>query len=163
MRKVLPSVISFINGASAIISALNKRDALQVLSEVFQDFIALMNLNRGTYETFRNFEQRFEAQASKFNSHSDYTQLSEAILAFMMMANATLDANQRISFLAASCPNPDNWSSSSTTDDFFKYIKYESIASVILECEKTSTAPLDSLSVGAATTTTTIPTEKAYS
>lgn len=67
----------------------------------------------------------------------------------MMMANANLDAQQKISVLAASSPSDAAISATATTDDFIKAIKYESIASVIRQCEKQS---VDTLNASTSTT-----------
>lgn len=51
-----------------IVDAFYKRDALTVVRKVYQHFRGLLSMKLGSYETFRNFESRFIAQVSKFNS-----------------------------------------------------------------------------------------------
>eukprot|EP00171_Calliarthron_tuberculosum_P022021 IDg22021t1 len=126
-------------GVDEIVNAIHKRDALAVVSEVYQDFIELLATRRGQSEKFGDFEFRFSAQVSKFNCHSDLTKLPEALTAFMLLSNSNVDANQRISVLAASSPTEKVFEKKSTTTDFIKSVSYESIASVIRQCESPKT------------------------
>lgn len=68
------------SGAKKIVEAVFKRDALAVVSEVYQVFLSLMTTKRGNNESFRNFESRFEAKVSKFNFQS--TEISFLILLY---------------------------------------------------------------------------------
>jgi len=154
VRKLAASEIASETGATKIVNALHKRDALQVVSEVFQDFISLLNFKRKGAESFKEFEQQFEALSAKFNSHSDETKLPEALLAFMMMANANLDSNQKISVLAASTPKNSDLTDTSTTTQFLSAVSYDSIASVIRQCEPSKSSIEEALSVNAASTET---------
>ncbi len=117
-RMIPTDVIQSPEGANAIVNAVFKRDPLAIVSEVYQDFFDLLNTKRGQTETFKNFESGFEAQCSKFNSHSDASKLPDALLAFMLMANANLDGSTRISVLAASAPCDSDFTAASTTADF---------------------------------------------
>ena len=137
-KKVSDSEIQSAGGARAILNAVYKRDALSTVSDVYQDFMNLLNLKRGTTESFRNFESRFEAQISKFNAHSDSSKLPASLTAFMLLANSNVDSSQRISVLAAAAPSSDD--SNSTTEDFLKAISYDSFASVLRHCDRSKTA-----------------------
>ena len=137
-KKVPDSVIQSVEGVQAIVNAVYKRDALSTVSDVYQDFMNLLNLKRGANESFRNFESRFEAQVSKFNAHSDTSKIPASLTAFMLLANSNVDSSQRISVLAAAAPSSDN--TGSTTEEFLKAISYDSVASVLRQCDRSKTA-----------------------
>lgn len=125
------------DGPYKIIKAVHKRDPLAVISEVYGDFTSLLMLKRGQTESFKNFATRFEAQFTKFNSHSDTTKLPDCLLAFMLLANSNLENNQRVSVLAASVPRADESSTKSeeSTESFLNKISYSSIAAVVRQCD----------------------------
>ena len=135
VKKVPDDVIESNEGAQAIVNAVYKRDALSTVSDVYQDFMRLMNLKRGPTETFLNFESRFEAQISKFNAHSETSKIPASLTALMLLANSKVDSGQRISVLAAAAPSSD--SNAKTTDDYLKEISYDSVASVLRQCDRT--------------------------
>ena len=134
VKKVPDSVIESDDGAVAIVKAVYKRDALSTVTDVYHDFMNLLNLKRGQNESFKNFESRFEATVSKFNSHSDSSKIPESLTALMLLANSNVDSGQRISVLAAVSPTADT--ENATTDDFLKAISYESVASVLRQCDR---------------------------
>lgn len=51
--------------------------------------------------------------------------------ALLLLANAKVDSSQRLSILAAASPKDSKLSSTATIDDYVKYVKYESISSVL--------------------------------
>ena len=53
-RSIPDSEIQSADGWKKIIQAIYKRDALSVVSEVYQSFTSLLSMNRGTNESFRN-------------------------------------------------------------------------------------------------------------
>ena len=73
--KISSDIIESDDGPDAIVNEIHKRDALAVVSEVYNDFLELLNTKRGTSESFLNFERRFEAKTSKFNSNATTTKL----------------------------------------------------------------------------------------
>ena len=99
------------DGSEAIVNKIYQRDPLAVVSDVYQDFITLLNTKRGNNESFQNFGTRFKAQVSKFSSHCDAVKLPEALTAFMLLANSGVDSTQRISVLAASAPRDNSFDS----------------------------------------------------
>lgn len=123
-----------IDGAQKIFKAVHKRDSLAVVTEIYGDFLTLLNTKRGENESYRNFESRFEAQVNKFNSRSTSTKLPESLLAFMLLANANIDGNQRIRVLASGIPRASD-ESSMDTEELLNNIVYSSIASVVRQCE----------------------------
>ena len=90
-------VIRSKEGADAIVTALYKRDPLAVESDVFQDFLTLMNTKRNHSGSFKNFESRFQAQVSRLNAHGSEAKLSDSLISFALLANAEVDINQRVS------------------------------------------------------------------
>lgn len=135
VKKIPDDVIQSDEGVAAIVGAIYKRDALAVLSEVYHDFNGLLSTKRGATETFKNFELRFEAEASKFNAHSEVTKLPESLLAFILLANSNVDNGQRVSVLAAASPK-ELPSDTSTTSDYLESVSYDSIASVVRQCDQ---------------------------
>lgn len=135
--KAIPdSTIRSDQGAEAIVQALYKRDPLAVVSDVFQDFLTLMNTKRNHTESFKNFESRFQAQVSRLNAHGSEAKLSESLVAFALLANADVDNNQRVSVLANAAPRGSTLSSHATTNDYLEAVSYEAIASVLRQCDK---------------------------
>lgn len=130
------SVIQSDGGADAIVKVLHKRDSLSAVGSVYHDFLGLLSCKRGHSKDFRNFESRFAAQISKFNAHASSCVLPEAMTALMFLANSAIDNNQLISVLAAAAPNESNLGDTPTTDDYLKAVKYESVSSVLRQCDK---------------------------
>ena len=87
----------------------------------------------------RNFETRFEAQLSRFNSHKAGS-IPDALVALMLLGNSNIDDNQRVSILAAAVSNvtPTEVTELSVTD-ILSAVKYSSIASVLRQCERKKT------------------------
>eukprot|EP00178_Gracilaria_changii_P001339 TRINITY_DN1187_c0_g1_i12.p1 TRINITY_DN1187_c0_g1~~TRINITY_DN1187_c0_g1_i12.p1 ORF type:complete len:348 (-),score=40.05 TRINITY_DN1187_c0_g1_i12:1053-2096(-) len=141
-KSIPQDIIESKDGVQAIVGAVYKRDALAVISDVYHDFVGLFALRRGQNESFKNFESRFQAQMSKLHAHGSEVKLSEAVLAFALLANAYVDATQRISVLANSAPTSSDFKNTSTTNDFLKAVSYSSISSVLRQCERApSSAP----------------------
>jgi len=65
-------------GVSLIINYIYQRDSLSVVSEIYSSFNQLWNTHRGNTESMKNFESRFPAQVSTFNSISRTTKLLSA-------------------------------------------------------------------------------------
>ncbi len=116
-KKIPDSIIQSEQGTDAIVNDVYKRDPLAVVSNVYQDFIDLLNCKRGQSEYFKYFESRFEAQAANFNSHHQSLKLPGVLLAFSLLANANVEANQRISVLASSSLRDERLGGVSSTSD----------------------------------------------
>lgn len=81
-------VIRSDRGFKAILNATHKYDAFAVISEVYSDYLELPTTRRNLNESFRNFEQRFEAQVVKVSCHSAKdSMLLEYLVAFRLMGN----------------------------------------------------------------------------
>lgn len=140
-------------GSVAIVKAVYKRDALSVVSEVYENFISLLNTKHGFTETFKTFESRFEAQVSKFNASSDAAKIANALTAFMLLAISSVETSQRVSVLAAASPSDSALEGTAmTTDQFLNSISYTMVASVLRQCDQVknsdgynSSAPLSAL------------------
>ncbi len=127
--------ISSEGGCGKICKALHKRDALSVASTVYGDFLNLLSTKRGPNQAFRNFESRFAAAISKFKSHSA-SALPESFMEFMLLVNSAIKSNQRISILAAANTYSIEFHEDLSNSDLLSTIKYDSIASVLRQCDK---------------------------
>lgn len=95
---------------------------MSVVSEAFDGFNSLLNTKRGQNETLKNFETRFSAQVSKFNSFSKTTKLPQCITALMLLSNAKIEHSQRVSALAASAPNGTKFFGLGSNDEFLQVV-----------------------------------------
>jgi len=125
------------NGAQLIIDAIYKRDALSVVSEVYQDFNDLLTCRRSSNESFKNYESRFAAMVAKMSAHGNTVKLHESLLAMMLLTNANIDDAQRVPILAAAGGRKDV-DQSQTNDAIIKTVMYESVASVLRQCDNGS-------------------------
>ena len=91
------------DGVDKICKALYKKDAVSVVSNTYSEFLTLVSTKQGTSESYQNFESRFAAAFSKLSCHALSIQ-AESFRDFMLLANSGIDANQRISVLAAATP-----------------------------------------------------------
>lgn len=121
------------DGSTAIVNAIYKRDALSVVSGVYQNILSLLTTKRGEHETVWNLESRFNAQVTKFNAMCSSVKLSEAIISFMLLANASIDSTKRVSILSATS-KVSSTNDDSNTDDYFKSVSYEKVGSVLTKC-----------------------------
>ena len=119
-----PTKIASVDGVNLILSAIYKRDPLSVVSLVFQELQALLLVRRENNEQFNDFEMRFGAQLSKFNSLGSSVSLSGSIAGLVLLANADVDSSQRISILAAAAPSDSSLTMASSTNDFIKSVTY---------------------------------------
>lgn len=87
----------------------------------------------------RNFESRFPAQVAKFNSISQTTKLPECLTALMLLSNSNIDDAQRVSVLASASSSDSELNAQSTNDEFLNAITYQSVASVIKQCDHQNT------------------------
>ena len=99
-RTIDKSIIQSSSGVDEILKIIYKRDALAVVSDVYTDFMQLIMIKLGTNESFKNYESRFASQLAKFHSNSDTVALSDALSAFILLANANIENNQRLAIVA---------------------------------------------------------------
>lgn len=123
--------LTSVDGLSIITDCLYKRNALSVVSEAFRLFNQLLNTKRFPKESMKNIENRFSAEVTRFNSLSVTTKLPECLTPLLLLSNAHVSGNQRITFLAAATPHNPELNSSSSNDDFLKCVKYSSVSSVV--------------------------------
>ena len=83
------------------------------------------------------------AQASPYetlNQGSRYKwqslMLPESLKALMLIANASIDNTQRVSVLAAASPTGPDLDSQSTNAEFMKAVSYQSVSSVLRQCNR---------------------------
>lgn len=70
-KMVSDEIIQSNSSANAIVNGVYKRNASSTASDVYHDLMSLLNLKRGSTDSFRSFESCFESQVSKLNAHSD--------------------------------------------------------------------------------------------
>lgn len=163
-KKIPTATLQSPEGVSAIISAVYRRDRLVVVSNVYQLFQDMLSTKRGTSESFQNFESRFEAKVSKFNSQSENLKLPEALVTFVLLANCNLDGSQRVSILAAAAPYHEELSPDATNEEFLSSIRYDALASVVRQCDKPRTGmPSDIAPRGIQAHTASVPSRKSRS
>ncbi len=54
-KKIPDNVVQSVDGVKSIVQAVYKRDPLAAVSDVYQDFLEVMNAKRGSNESFKNF------------------------------------------------------------------------------------------------------------
>lgn len=145
-KGVPDSVIKSEDGAEAIVKAIYKRDALTVVSEVYQNFVAVFDTTRDWTETFKSFESLFDAQLPKFNASSPTTKLPHALTELMLLANSALDSSQRVCLNAAASPTDGTISENATTDQFLDTVSYSTVVSLLGQCEQTRSSDTESSS-----------------
>lgn len=99
----------------------------------------LLKTKRGEKESHKEFEQRFSAQMAKLNSMGPALKLSSEMGSLIILGNAKVDSDQRISILVAASPKDENISPRSSLEDFMKAVDYETIAAVLRQCETSRT------------------------
>lgn len=142
-------------GVKLIVDCIYQRDALSVVSEAFRAFNALLNTRRGDTENMKNFQSRFSAQVAKFNAISNTTKPPECSTALMLLSNSAIDDNQRVSVLAATPPADPTLNSQSTNDMFLSAVTYQSVASIVKQCDRTHTTSVNQNSLAASSAGTT--------
>lgn len=101
-------------------------------------FNQLWNTRRSNNETMKYFESRLSAKVAKFNSISKTTNPPECFTVLLLPSNSAINDSQRVSVMAATAPSVENLTSQSSNHQFLSSITYQSIASVVKQCDKTS-------------------------
>lgn len=134
--------VASVDGVKLIVNSVYKRDALSVVTTLYDELQQLMSLRRERGESFPEYELRFAAQLARFNSLAPCVAVHDCLSALMLLANADVDSSQRISILAATSPNDKLLNETSTMEDYAQTISYETVATVLRQCEKSiSTTP----------------------
>lgn len=107
--------------------AVLMRTNLSAVCEVYQDFIAAMNLQRSSFKAARNLKSRFVAQMDRFDARCPSSQIPETLTALMLLANVNVDSSLRISVLAAAAPSRSG--NDSITETRLNLISYDPFAS----------------------------------
>lgn len=124
------------NGADHVVSAIHKRDPLSFVTELYTDFNSLLSTRRNQNESVKNFETRFEAQLSRFKSHGAGS-IPDSLIALMLLSNAEIEDNQRVSILAASVNSLDSSiTQTESVENMLSKVKYSSIAAVLRQCDR---------------------------
>lgn len=128
------------NGVQLIINAVYRRDFMSVISEAYDGFSILINTRRNDNESLKEFETRFSAAVSKFNSFSTTTKLPQCITALLLLINASIEHSQRVSALSAAAPAGTVFNDQASNDDFLKVVTYNQVSSIVKQCEKSNTS-----------------------
>lgn len=80
----------------AISNVTQHIDPLSIVNKTFSKFTKLLGTVRGHNETLKNFETRFDAAASGYNSTAPSAKLTESLVAFILVGNAKLNDGQRV-------------------------------------------------------------------
>lgn len=111
-------------GLDLILAQVYKRDPLSVVSLVFYELKSLLSVRHEKTEQFSDFEVRFGAQLAKLNSLGKTVSMTGSVASLVLLANFNVDSSKPISILAAAAPNNISLTTSSTTDEFIKSVKY---------------------------------------
>lgn len=114
-----------------------KRDALKLVTEIYQDFTSLLSTLRGNNELYRSYESRFNARKAKLATHGTDLSLHESVLAVMLLSNAGIDDAHRIQ-ISALAVGKIGVDQSMSKDQIIKSIKYETMASILRRCDTAS-------------------------
>ncbi len=149
MSEISKDQLKAVNAVTLIVNAVYQRDFMSVVSEAFDGFNTLLNTRGGQHESLTNFETRFWAAVSKFNSFSNTTELPQCITALMLLVYASIEYSHRVSALAASAPAGTTFTDQSSNVGFLSVVTYNQLASVVEQCEKAvSGSPLTGSSAG---------------
>lgn len=139
MKGIADDVLPFDQGVAAIVVAANERDALSVVNEVYKDFSDVLSTNWEGNESFKNYEACFAAQFSKLPAHGNCASLHELIIGMMLLEGSAIDYPQGIPILSAtgSCQSA---SVNQNAEEILFVITYESVASMIRQCDLNSSS-----------------------
>ena len=121
-----------------------KKDALNSVNDTYGDFQNVLLTNQRSNETFQNFESRFSAAITKMKSHGSVT-LPESLAAFMLLGNSNIGTTQRISILSAAISHSQNSESTNSDEEIMDSVKYDSIASILRQCDISKSSSIDTL------------------
>ena len=135
VKKVPADKIQSDDGALEVASAIYKQDVLSIVTDTFHRFLDLLRTKQGDSETYKNFENRFDAQVCKLNATCSGSELPSALVSFLLLANSRIDASQRVSILSAAAPigsgNTDRSSS-----HILSLLQYSNVASIVRACDE---------------------------
>ena len=148
-EKVTEEELKSANGAIKLAKAVFKIDALSQVNTMSEEFSKLLSTSRGEREKMKSFESRFEAQVCRFNESSGSSILPDALLALLLLNNANVENNQRVSVLAAVAPKSTE---SLDSEALREAIKYEQVASIIRSSDSITNSSNEYLSASSAHT-----------
>lgn len=88
-------------GSDHILSVIHKHHPLSFVTDVYSDFYSLLSTRLISNKKVRNYESRFETQLSCSNTHHVIS-MQDPLLALVLLTNAAIKDNQRISILDVS-------------------------------------------------------------
>lgn len=108
-----------------------------MLTDIYTDFISLINDRRKNTKLFNSFETRFDAFVAKFKLHGEENAFLEPLLALQLLNAAHVEDGQRVSILAV-CVNimkTDKTNPSTQNSVFIKNTSYSTVAGVLRQCD----------------------------
>ena len=76
-------LIAFEDGIDEISKKLHKRNAINVVSNAYSDFVNLLSTKRGCNENFESFESRFAAADAKMELHVSSRDIGTPIITLL--------------------------------------------------------------------------------
>lgn len=89
----------------------------------------------GVNETYKNFEFLFSASMSRYSSYAKSATVSDSILPLMLLHNSAVFNSHRVPILSAAASKKSNSADAKFNDNFTKLFTFESVASVIMQCD----------------------------
>lgn len=94
-------MISSPEGVGVILAAVHSREPLSVTNTDFNDFNDELGITLKMNESYLNYEARFAAQVSKYQSHGTTLQLHQSILAMILFSGSNIDYTPRVPIISA--------------------------------------------------------------
>lgn len=123
--------LKFANGVLLIVNSIYRMDFMSVIYEAYDGFSSFINTKRDTSESLMDFETRFSAAVSKFNSFSSKTEITQCITALLLLSNASIEHLQRVSALSASATTGTIFNEKASNYVSLKIVTYNQVSSII--------------------------------
>lgn len=132
-------IMSSDDATQLIVDHFYKKGPLSVVSVVFAQLQNLLATRCDERGSNLPFEGRFDALLSRLTCRGSSVASSDAMAALLLLPNSNVDGSQRIAILAAVAPKSIGLCPWSSTDEFIEAVKYESIATVLRQCDCNAT------------------------
>lgn len=104
-RAIRNEVLLADDGAQRVVDAVYKPDLLSVASHIFNKLQKLFLTCRADFESFWNYEPRFNAQLCEVNSRDQAVQVGNAMTVLYLLANVNADSAQQSFIFSAANSN----------------------------------------------------------
>ena len=126
------------DGVTAVVDAIYKTDALSAGNSAYSDYVKLISIRRSPNETYANYEDRFSAALNKLNSNGGgAVSIPGTLAAWSLIHNSNIDPSQHFGVMTAAVSSADSsaLTRSSGKNAFLEAIKYETVATVVRQCD----------------------------